>query len=110
MNVNFNGYEEKILTFQCDSAVTTTSQWVKISGNGTVGIATANSPLVGVTVNVRNGYAGVMVSGVVTAKKSGDIPLGYSNLVYTAQGIAVNSAGRKHLVLTTTDDTVTFIL
>lgn len=110
MKVSFNGYEEKVLTFQCDSTVTDASQWVNITDDGTVGKATANSPLTGITVNVRNGYAGVMLSGVVTALKSGDISLGYTSLVYTANGIAQNSAGRKHLVLSTTGNTVTFIL
>lgn len=51
-----------------------------------------------------------MVSGTVTAKKSGTIALGYSHLVYTANGIAQNSAGREHLVLSVDDETVTFIL
>ncbi len=110
MNVNFNGYEEKVLTFQCDSTVTNASQWIQVTDNGTVGAAGTSTPLTGITVNVRNGYAGVMLGGVVTEKKSGDISLGYTNLVYTAQGIAENSVGREHLVLSTTDDTVTFIL
>jgi len=72
--------------------------------------ADANGKLVGVTVNVRSGYCGVMVNGVVTAKKSGDIALGYTKLVYTAAGIAQSTTGREHLVLSVTDDAVTFIL
>lgn len=110
MNINFNGFNEKVLTFEADSTITQPNQWVKLTANGTVAQADASSKLVGVTVNVRGGYCGVMLSGTVTAKKSGDIALGYTKLVYTVNGIAAGTAGREHLVLSVTDDTVTFIL
>lgn len=110
MKVNFNGFDEKVLTFKADNTLTDSGQWVKITSNGCVGKADANSALVGNVVNIRNGYCGVMVSGTVTAKKSGTIALGYSHLVYTANGITQNSAGREHLVLSVDDENVTFIL
>ena len=110
MNIDFKGYDEKVLTFECDSTVTEKNQWVQISDNGKVSLATDSSSLTGVTVNVRGDYCGVMLSGVVTVPKSGDISLGYSKLVYTESGIAQNTDGREHLVLAVTDDTVTFVL
>ncbi|MEE0264098.1 MAG: hypothetical protein UD936_00575 [Acutalibacteraceae bacterium] len=110
MKIDFKGYNDKVLTLECDSTVTAANQWVQLSENGKVTQAQENSPLTGVTVNSRNGYCGVMLEGVVTAKCSGEIQLGYSNLVYTANGIAQNSAGRQHLVLSADSDTVTFVL
>lgn len=110
MNINFNGYNEKVLTFEADSTVTSENQWVQLSGNGVVKSAEDNSALVGVTVNVRGGYCGVMLSGVVTAKKSGDITTGYNKLAYTADGITVSTNGREHLVLAVDDENITFIL
>ena len=110
MNIDFNGYNEKVLTFEADSTVTAENQWVQISGNGVVKSAEESSTLVGITVNVRGNYCGVMLSGVVTAKKSGDITTGYNKLVYTVDGIAVNTNGREHLVLAVDDENVTFIL
>lgn len=110
MNIDFKGYDEKVLTFECDSTVTEKGQWVQISDNGKVSLATDSSPLTGVTVNVRGDYCGVMLSGVVTVPKSGDVSLGYSKLVYTEAGITQNTVGREHLVLAVTDDTVTFVL
>ena len=110
MKIDFKGYNEKVLTLECDSTVTSSNQWVELSENSKVTQASENSPLTGITVNSRNGYCGVMLSGVVTAQCNGEIALGYTNLVYTANGIAQNSAGRQHLVLSVTDSTVTFIL
>lgn len=110
MNIDFKGYNEKVLTFECDNTVTEKNQWVQLSENGKVSAATVNSPLVGVTVNVRGGYCGVMLGGVVTMPKSGDINLGYSKLVYTDAGISQNTDGREHLVLAVTEDNVTFVL
>lgn len=110
MNIDFKGYDEKVLTFECDSTVTGKDQWVQMSNNGKVSLATDSSPLMGVTVNVRGGYCGVLLNGVVTVPKSGDISLGYSKLVYTEAGIEQNINGREHLVLTVTDDSVTFVL
>ncbi|MBQ1991746.1 MAG: hypothetical protein II233_03120 [Clostridia bacterium] len=110
MKIDFKGFNEKVLTLECDSTVTTANQWVELSENGKVRQASENSPLTGVTVNSRNGYCGVMLSGVVTAQCTGEIPLGYTSLVYTADGIAHSSAGRQHLVLSATDSTVTFVL
>lgn len=110
MKIDFKGFNEKVLTLECDNTVTTANQWVELSENGKVTQAGENSPLTGVTVNSRNGYCGVMLSGVVTAQCTGEIPLGYTSLVYTADGIAHNSAGRQHLVLSVTDNTVTFVL
>ncbi len=111
MNVDFKGFNEQVLTFEADSTVTQKGQWVTISANGKVAQASANSKLVGITVNVRNGYCGVQVCGVVTAAKSGSIELGYTQLVYTADGIKKDTTnGKEHLVLAVDDSTVTFIL
>ena len=110
MKIDFKGYNEKVITLECDSTVTSANQWVELSENGKVTQVGENTPLTGVTVNSRNGYCGVMLEGVITAKCSGEIALGYTNLVYTADGIAQNSTGRQHLVLSVTDSTVTFVL
>lgn len=109
MKTNFNGFNEKVLTFENDGTATT-GDWVKLSENGTIGLADENSELIGIVVNERNGFCGVQINGTVKAKKSGSVSLGYNNLVYTANGIAVNENGRKHLVISVDDETITFIL
>lgn len=109
MKTNFNGFNEMVLTFENDGTVKK-GDWVKLSQNGTVGLADENSELVGIVVNERNGFCGVKVNGTVTANKSGNVSLGYQKLVYTANGIAVNDNGRKHLVVSVDDETITFIL
>ena len=111
MNVDFKGFNEQILTFEADSSVTGKNQWVTISANGKVAQASANSKLIGITVNVRNGYCGVQVGGIVTCGKTGSIDLGYTKLVYTANGIKKDTTnGKEQLVLAVDENTVTFIL
>ncbi|MBQ2444690.1 MAG: hypothetical protein II501_05375 [Clostridia bacterium] len=111
MKVDFNGFNENVLTFEADSSVTEKGQWVQLSDNGTVEQATSGTALVGVTVNVRGGFCAVKIGGTVTAEKSGDIDLGYGKLIYTDEGIAQGTdSGREHLVLSVDSDTVTFIL
>lgn len=111
MNIDFKGFNEKVLTFEADNTVTEKNQWVTLSNNGTVTQAAANSKLVGITVNVRNGYCGVQLCGTVTYPKTGSIALGYTKLVYTANGIKQdNTNGKEHLVLSVDSNNVTFIL
>lgn len=31
MNINFNGFNEKVLTFEADSTITQPNQWVKLT-------------------------------------------------------------------------------
>ena len=35
MNIDFNGFNEKVITMQADSTITKPNQWIKVVSNGT---------------------------------------------------------------------------
>lgn len=112
MNVDFKGYLDKVITFECDSTVTQSGTAVKMAGNGTVSAATDGEAFIGVAADVRDGFATVQTTGAVEMKKSGTVAVGFQKLVSGGSGIVkVNTtSGKEYIVLSVDDNTATFIL
>ena len=112
MDINFNGFQKNVLTFECTSAVTA-GDLVKMSASGKVAPASANDTFIGVCVKARDGYAAVQLSGAVKMTYSGSDPVcGYAKLAASADGVQANDGGREYLVVEvdTQAKTVTFII
>ena len=103
MNVNFNGYNQNVLTFIADSGITEPGVPVKMSDDGTVTVCGANEVFCGVCVGLRGGYAAVQLSGYARFATNSKITVGFQQLAAAANGkIAVKSGGRKLLVVDST--------
>ena len=109
MDINFNGYKENVLTFECESTVAA-GKLVKMSASGKVANASADDSFIGVAVSVRGGYAAVQLDGYVEAAKSGTVNVGYNKLVAASSGVKAAEAGIDRLVVYSDDSTVGFIL
>ena len=99
MEINFNGYQENVLTFECESTVSK-GDFVAMSASGKVTKPAESS----------NGYAAVQLDGYVEAPKTGTINVGYCKLVTAETGIKTGSSGSDRLVIYSDDTTVGFIL
>jgi hypothetical protein len=111
MNVNFNGFNENVLTFIADASLTKTGVPVKITGDGTVGACGGNEAFCGICVGLRDGYAAVQLSGYIRGKANVKIEPGYKRLASGSTGdIATNACGREYLVLYSTANEIGFIL
>lgn len=111
MDINFNGFQENILTFECTSTVAAGDP-VKMSANGKVTVCSAGDNFIGIAKSVRDGYAAVQLSGYIEAPFTGSgVSIGYTTLTADSDG-AVKAAqtGREYLVLTVDSSTVGFIL
>lgn len=80
MYTDFDGLSSEVATFNCNSSVTEAGQLVKMVGSGTVGKCTSGDNPIGVTVNVRNGYAAVQVKGYIKVPHDGTLTVGYHNI------------------------------
>jgi hypothetical protein len=109
MDINFNGYKENVLTFECESTVAA-GKLVKMSASGKVANAAANDAFIGVAVSVRGGYAAVQLEGYVETAKSGTVNVGYNKLVAASSGVKTAESGIDRLVIYSDDSTVGFIL
>ena len=109
MDINFNGYKENVLTFECESTVAA-GKLVKMSASGKVANTSADDSFIGVAVSVRGGYAAVQLDGYVEAAKSGTVNVGYNKLVAASSGVKAAEAGIDRLVVYSDDSTVGFIL
>lgn len=112
MSVNFNGFEENVVTMEADSSVTKANTLVKMKSSGVVEACSKDDDFCGVVLNVRDGYAAVQLKGYVVAEASGTVAAGYKNLACgEGNTVAVQTTGgREHLVLTVDGDKVGFIL
>lgn len=111
MNVNFNGLEENVVTFEADSTVTQAGMLVKMKASGTVEACSAGDSFCGVAVNVRDGYAGVLVKGYVSCPANAEISVGYQKLACSdVSTVSQNESGREYLVIDSDENTVGFIL
>lgn len=100
MDVNFNGYNENVLTFIADSGITNPGVPVKISASGTVSKCSTNDVFCGVCVNVRDGYAAVQLSGYVVVPAAAKLNVGYQKVAVNSAGkLAANENGREVLVV-----------
>ena len=100
MDVNFNGYNENVLTFIADSGITNPGVPVKISASGKVSKCSTNDVFCGVCVNVRDGYAAVQLSGYVVVPAAAKLNVGYQKVAVNSAGkLAANENGREVLVV-----------
>lgn len=109
MEINFAGYQENVLTFECESTVSK-GDFVAMSASGKVAAAAENANFIGKCVNVNDGYAAVQLDGYVEAEKSGTVNVGYNKLVVAAAGIKTGSSGTERLVIYSDDTKIGFIL
>ena len=109
MNIDFSGYKENVLTFECESAVEA-GKLVKMSASGKVANCSANDGFIGVCVSATGGYAAVQLDGYVEAAKSGTVNVGYNKLVAASSGVKTAESGIDRLVIYSDETTVGFIL
>ena len=109
MEINFKGYKENVLTFECDSTVTA-GKAVKMTSSGKVTACSADDGFIGFAVAVRDGFAGVQLDGYTEAAKSGTVNVGYNKLVAASSGVKAAQSGIDRLVIYVDDNTVGFIL
>ncbi len=113
MNISFNGYEDKVLTFATSSA--TVGAPVSLSANKTVSNAASGADIIGVAVSAKNGIAGVKMEGYIELPYTSTAPtVGFCGLVADgSNGVKVSTtSAKKYKVLSvdTTNSTVGFIL
>ena len=111
MNVSFNGYDEKVLTFACTDKLEKGTP-VKLSGNGTVAACADDDVFIRVVLSVRDGFAAVQTGGYVQLVPSGSVAIGYQKISAATDGKvkADTDNGREYLVLHTAADNVGIIL
>lgn len=111
MNVNFSGFNENVVTFEVEGANVLMGTPVKMSSSHTVCACEDGDNMVGIAVNVRNGYAAVQLSGYVEMPTDDSFEVGYQNICASA-GSKVKSSqtGREYLVCAASDGIVGFIL
>ena len=109
----YNGFKEKILTFERDGTIAAGSP-VELSDNGKVKTAAAGSRFIGFAVASDGDFVTVLVEGYHTAVYTGTAPtVNFSKLVADGTGkVKTDDSGSDVLVLdvNTTDKTVGFIL
>lgn len=111
MNINFSGYNENVVTFEVDGSGVTMGTPVKMSSSGTVSACASGDNMVGVAVNVRNGYAAVQLTGYIEMPTDSTIEVGYQTLAASSDGkVEASASGREYLVVTSSSGIVGFIL
>ena len=114
MTTNFNGFNEKVLTFECDTEIGAGSP-VKLSANGKVSVCSAGDRFVGICLGTRGGYASVLVEGYITLPYTGTAPtVNYVKLVADGNGaVKVDASNGGEVVavcVDTTEKTIGFIM
>ncbi len=110
MNVCFNGYDEKVATFEARGLLSK-GQPVMITSSGAV--SAASGSFCGVCTGVRNGYAGVQLSGYVRLPYLIAPDVGYSKISVSGGKVSADSEnGREYLIadIDTVNQTVGIIL
>lgn len=97
MNVCFNGYNEGIVTFECDDTVKSGIP-VEVSGNGKV-TAAQDKVFCGICLNRRGEYAAVQLSGYAEVGYSGELSVGYNKLISSSGKVKAEETGRSMLVV-----------
>ncbi|MBD9050930.1 hypothetical protein [Ruminococcus sp.] len=111
MNVNFNGYDENVLTFEAGTNLKTAGVPVKMTDDGKVTACTSGDVFCGICLSLRGGYATVQLKGYVTMPAKSKIAVGYKKLAAgDGSAVASSTTGREYLVLNSTADSVGFIL
>ncbi|MBE6824884.1 MAG: hypothetical protein E7513_06005 [Ruminococcaceae bacterium] len=111
MNINFSGYNENVVTFEIADSDIVMGTPVKMSSSATVMKCNDGDNMIGVAVNVRNGYAAVQLTGYIEMPTEETISVGYQTLSVNEKGkVEVNSSGREYLVTYVEQGIVGFIL
>ncbi len=100
MNVSFQGIGELVATFEAGTGVVA-GTLVKTTTAGKADACAAGDKFCGVAVNVRDGFAAVLLHGYAEIPCSGTVALGYQKLA-AASGTAAKADetnGREILVL-----------
>ncbi len=110
MNIGFNGFCDNTVTFEADATVVKGSL-VKLIDDNTVAACESGDKVVGVCVNVREGYAAVQIKGYAEIPVEGAVNVGYQTLS-AADTVAfkADDAGREYLVVSADTDTIGVIL
>ncbi len=106
MNINFNGYNENIVTMLSDETLTDSDSGVvvTIKEDGTASKASSGDAILGVAVAVRDGYVSVQTTGFVKVSTETKIACGLKTLASNGKGgVAVNSSGRQIFVIESDD-------
>lgn len=109
MEINFNGFNEKVLTFMADDLVTE-GCLVTMSESGTVTKASVDDGFIGVCMNVRDGFAAVQVEGYVEIDLTGEVSVGDVILTATDSGVKPAEEGKSYRVIYVAPDVVGFLL
>lgn len=113
MTTNFNGFNEKVLTFECDAKITAGTP-VKITANGKVAAAAAGDRFIGICLYTRCGIASVQVEGYVTLPYTSTAPaINFAKLVADGNGgVKADTNGSEVVAICvdTTAKTVGFIM
>lgn len=112
MKTSYTGFEENVITVEAAPTLTSVGVPVKIDSDGKAAPCAANDIICGVCVNLRNGYAGIMVKGYVILPLTSTCTPGWQTLAAaSATNVQkVSSGGRGHLVLESGDGKIGFIL
>lgn len=112
MGVCFEGYDEKVLTFEKDTGDIAVGYPVKISGNGKVSQCNSGDEFCGFAVSVRENLVAVQMSGYreagyVDGSEGSDpkINLGYSTVTAGTAGNLSATASGKSILVVSKDDT-----
>ncbi|MBQ2688125.1 MAG: hypothetical protein IJF52_05815 [Clostridia bacterium] len=110
MNIGFNGFCENTVTFEADSTVEK-GTLVKLIDDNTVGACTEGDKVVGVCVNVREGYAAVQIKGYAEIPVEGAVNVGYQTFSAASdKSVQFDAQGRECLVVSTDTDSIGVIL
>ena len=109
MDINFNGFQEAVLTLECESTVQA-GDFVLMSASEKVRTAADTESFIGKCLSVKDGFAAVQLKGYVEAKKGGNVSVGVTKLVVGTDGVKGGSAGKECLVISLSDEKVGFIL
>lgn len=105
MDINFNGYNQNVLTFIADNTLKEGDSGivVKVTASNTVGKTSENDIFLGVLLSVRGGYASVQTSGYAKIKTGSKIQVGAKIISADSDGgIYVTETGRQCFVLDST--------
>ena len=100
MKVSFDGIGEMTATLPAAESAERGCV-VKLDGDGRVCACGDGDSFIGMAVNIRQGFAGVRLGGLVQVKCSGTVPdCGWAMLAADgAGGVKTAPAGREYLVL-----------
>ena len=112
MNISFSDINDKVITFECEPEENVyMGTPVKMSRPGVVTACNDGDTLIGVAVNVRNGYAAVQISGYIEMPTDDFFNVGYTRICAAGDHkVKMDSTGREYLVVNVEKGIVGFML